>query len=282
MPSKIFTNLEALGDVIGALRGIGDGVEADEYMEGVIRQAHGHAANAFNMAAAATAKTGSIAHMYEFSTPGITKGQALHPDPTSPDARLWIHTLIGHGGSMELGYSFRLARERNPRPTTADTGVASKYIAKLSRRKYVFWNKAMVMETGRPVEIKAHNSDFLFVPFYGEPPTNPLYNRGYLMWDSTRLGPLIAHPGAQTKGNFTAFWQGWWASAGNQVMTDQIELDVTMDIERTMTEATSKADAESMKPIQEVNLAATARSARAMYKKLFEVNTPRRRTTKTI
>jgi hypothetical protein len=279
--NEVLTNLEAVGDMVGAFLGISEGLTEQAYMDGLIRQAHGKASNAFNMAAVATARAGALSHVFEFGTEGITRGPGKYPDGTDPRARLWIHTLTGPGGTKDIGYTFRPAKERNPQPTTADTGVASKYLSRLSKRKYVFWNKAYVMETGRPVAIRAKNSDFLFVPFYGEPPTDPSYTRGFLMWDSKRYGPIINRPGRSTKGSFTKFWMGWWASEGGSIMQTEMEKSVTMDIEKVIAEMGKKMAAESMKPVEAVNIAATAASSKSFFGRLFSAANSKRRSIRT-
>jgi hypothetical protein len=268
----MLSNLESVGDLVGSLKGIGDGIEEDDYIEGLIKQAHGKATNVFNVAAAATASTGRMAHVYEYGTHGITPGQPKFADPTSPAARLWVHWVKGSGGNQNIGYSFRPALNRNPQPTVASTGVSSKYLAKLSKRKYVFWNRAFVMETGQTVSIKAKNGDFLFVPFGNTTPTNPANTRGFVMWNSTKLGAITARPGQKTKGEFTKFWMAWWATAGNEIIENDMRVNVTMDIEKAVAEAAKRAAAEKVKPVQAANIPAAATGARAWARNLFKRN----------
>lgn len=272
MSVKVLSNLESLGEMIGALQGIAKGMDEDAYMEGLIKQAHGHAANAFNIAAAATAATGHFPHVFEFGTPGITPGPARFGDPTSHEARLWIHRLAGHGGSQDIFYSFRPAVVRNPQPTTESTGVSSKYLQKLSRRKYIFWNKAFVMETGMTVSNKAKNGDFLFVPFNGEAPRNPMNRKGFMMWDSRRHGALETVPGRKTKGTFTAFWLAWWAAEGQETMEREMRSSVSMDIEKAVAMAAKDSQTEAMKPVQTTNIKGVATRAYERARSLFKRN----------
>jgi hypothetical protein len=282
MPAEILTNLEAIGDMIGALSGIGSGLDEQAYMEGLIKSAHGHAATAFDIAAAATAKTGHMTHVYEYGVMGITRGEPRFADPTLPNARLYVHTLMGEGGNMDIAYTFRTARQPNPKPTPEDTGVDSRYLSLLSGRKYYFYNKALVMETGRVVTIKPKNGNFLFVPFYGEPSRDPTNNRGYMMWDSSRHGPLFARPGASSKGQFTAFWMNWWEAAGGKIMYEQMEKTVTADIEIAMAEATKRAQAESMKPVQSTNMLGAINTAKTIFNRIFRTATAKRKAKNTI
>jgi len=261
----MLNNLESVGELIGALRGIETGLDEDEYMEGIIKQAHGKAANAFNVAAAATASAGHMRHVFEFGTSGVTEGQVKHPDPTSPSARLWTHTITGRGGSQNIGYSFRPALTPNPRPTTESTGVPSKYLRKLSRRKYIFWNKAYVMETGQTVEIKSRQSHgLLFVPTPGS--NEP---KNHVMWNTHRLGPITAQPGRTTRGNFTAFWMNWWGSAGAEIMEADMRKSVLTDVQKAMAAAEKRAAAETVKPASTTNVPAAARRAKTAIARIF-------------
>lgn len=282
MPAELLSNLEAIGDMVGALSGIGSAIDEESYMAGLIKSAHGKAATAFDVAAAATAKTGHITHVYEYGVMGITRGQPRISDPTAPNARLYIHTLLGLGGSQDIGYTFRPARQPNPEPTPEETGVDSEYISRLSNKKYYFYNKAFVIETGRVVNIKPQHGDFLFVPFYGQPSRDPTNNRGYMMWDSRRKGPLYNRPGISSKGQFQSLWMNWWGSAGSEIMFVQMEKSVTMDIDIAMAEATKRTEAAKMKPVQTVNMPGAISSAKALFNKIFKTSTVKRNETKTL
>lgn len=282
MSAEILTNLEAVGDMIGALTGIATGMDEEAYIDGLIKSAHGKAATAFDMAAAATAKTGRLTHVYEYGVMGITRGQTRFANPTSPEARLYVHTLIGEGGTKDIAYTFRPARQPNPPPKQEDTGVDSGYISSLSNKRYYFYNKALVMETGRVVTIKPKNGDFLFVPFYGEPSRDPTNNRGYMMWDSSRHGPLYARPGASSKGQFTSFWMSWWSSSGAAMIQADMEKSVEMDIELAMAEASRSKAAEAMKPVQTTNMPRAISTAKAVFNRIFATKTAKREETKTL
>lgn len=278
---ELLSNLEAIGDMVGGLAALSEGLDDKLYMEGLIKSAHGKASTVFDAAAAATAKTGHITHVYEYGVMGVTRGAPKFADPTNIRARLYYHTLMGSGGNQDIGYSFRPATQPNPTPTTQDTGVDSKYLNKLSNRKYYFYNKAFILETGRVIEIKPQNGNFLFVPFYGEPPRNPMYNRGFIMWDARKKGPLYSQPGYKTEGDFTKFWLGWWQSTGQAVMSDIMEEYVTIDTEAAIAEATKKAESESMKPVQETSLVGAANATRAWVVKFLKARSAKRRETKT-
>lgn len=269
--AKSLNNLEAIGDLIGSYVGMAEGLDEPRYMQQVIERAHKKSANAFDIAVAATAGAGHLQHVYEFGTIGITPGQPKY-NPLGQQARLWVHQLKGKGGSQDIGYTFRPAVNRNPVPTTKSTGVASKYLRKISKRKYVFYNKAWVMETGQTVEIHAKRGNYLFVPFYGKPPTNTENKRGFVMYNTKSLGPIQQVPGKTTKGTFTTFWMKWWGSQGAKIMESQMRAKVNRDIRYAELRAAKKAAKEAPKPASLVNVNGAVASARAQAKREFERN----------
>lgn len=263
---ETLNNLESVGDMVGSLKGISEGLEEDEYIGRVIRDAHSKATMQFDIAAAATASAGHLKHVFEFGTAGITEGKVKFTDPTSASARLWMHKIEGRGGNLDIGYTFRPALNRNPDPTTRSTGVPSKYLRKLSKRKYVFWNKAFVMETGQTVEIKSERGDkgFLFVP-------TPGFNspRNFVLYPSKIKGPINSVPGQSTQGTFTAFWVRWWGSVGGDLIEADMRKTVSTDIERAVAAAAKKANAERIKPAELTNVVAASEKARRREKNLF-------------
>ena len=270
MSAKVLSNLESVGDLIGSYMGMSDAIEEDEYVEGLIKQAHGHAANAFNVAAASAATAGIMTHVYEFGTAGITRGRVVFPDPVQEEARLWIHTIHGRGGHQDIGYAFRPATQPNPFPTTAETGVPNKYLQKLSRRKYIFWNKAFVSETGQSVTIKPKNGALLFVPFGPNGPraddaTTAMKNKNFMMY----RGSITNTPGATQKGTFTSFWMKWWASMGQELLEEDMRKSVSMDIALAEKQIQKTASSETLKPVQTTSVRGAVAKARAGMKKFF-------------
>ncbi len=268
--TEMMSNLDSVGDLIGALAGIQEGLKEDQYTENLIRRAHSKATTAFDVAAAATASTGKLSHVYEFGTAGITDGPVKHSDPLSAEARLWKHTINGRGGNMDIGYTFRPAVTRNPQPTTRKTGVPSKYLRKLSKRKYIFWNKAYVMETGMTVENRAKNGEYLFVPFNRKPSRDENNDRGYMMWNSRKKGPIETTPGASTKGTFTTMWVAWWAKTGEEIIEKDMLKAVNVDVRSAMYKAQQLAAAKKVKPSETVNVNRAVANSQKTIKKIFE------------
>lgn len=265
MKAQMLNNLESVGELVGALKGMEEGLEEDAYMESIIQRAHGEAATVFDAAAASAGMAGHLKHVFEYGVSGVTRGPVRFPDPTAPEARLWTHTLKGVGGHQDVGYSFRPAVIRNPKPTTASTGVPSKYLRRLSNRKYVFWNKAFVMETGMSVTIKSQQPHgMLFIPTPGQnAPKN------FVLWNTHTLGPIQSTPGKSSRGEFTAFWMNWWGGPGGELMEHSMRKSVTIDIEKAMAAAAKNAQATPMKPAHANNIMGAAVRARTFVKKLF-------------
>jgi len=274
----VLSNLDSIGEMVGSLMGMSQGLNESDYVDGLIRQAHGVASHEFDLAAVATAKTGHLQHVFEYGVPGVTQGTPVGVLPTAPEARLYEHVLVGGPETKDIAYVFRPATQRNPRPSTANTGIASKYVAKLSRRKYIFYNKAEVMESGRTIELHAKNGDALFVPFKG-PSKNPNNRRGYMMWNTATQGPLKVTPGRTSKGEFTSFWFSWWSDSGAGILEEDMRATVLADIEKAILSAEMKSNAHRVKPLSQTSITATASRAAAGIKKFF-IN-PRRNAIRT-
>lgn len=260
---NVFTNWESFADMVGSLDGIREGLETDAYINRVIENAHGKTTSIFDVAAASAGKAGGLSHMFEFGTFGVTRGPVRHTDPTSETARLWKHELTGVGGEKNISFSFRPAVTRNPNHTTRHTGVPSKYLRRLSRRKYVFWNKAFVVETGQPVSIKSkQDHGLLFVPFMHYPSMNTGDKRGYMMWHAPSKGPINTVPGRTNQGNFTKFWVTWWSSEGQSLIGMNMLSQVRSDINIATIRAANSAKKRKLKPALANDIVGTVKRGR--------------------
>jgi len=226
-------------ELIGNGLGIADAAESSEYIGNLISAAHNVATTEFDVDAASAAAAGTMTHVYEFGTRGITRGTPRFDDPTSPAARLWVHTETGMGRSKTVGFQFREAVVPNPVPSANFYGVPSSVIRKLSRRKYVFRNKAAVNEYGLTVNIRPKDKPFNFVPFYGKPASNPENaGRSYIFFPKEN-GPMRSTPGAgghspALEGTFTNFWKNWWESTGRGLVSGSTNEYYNKDVEAIM------------------------------------------------
>lgn len=235
MKSTLVTNLDALGKVVGAAQAMDEGFN-QQYINSVIQAAHSDVKNAFDIAAAATAQaSGNMSHMYEYGVPGITRGKPAFASGAEDAAHLYVHTLDTRHDGATVNYVFRPALIRNPQPTVESTGVPSRFLKRLSRRKYVFKNRAFITETGQSVSISGN--PWLFVPFGKEGPrnyNNPNAKYNFMFYNTDRLGPIKSRPGRKNRGAFSAFWAAWWASEGSRKLSEHMEENIQEDFSKVM------------------------------------------------
>lgn len=261
---KFYGDFDAIAEISGTLAGIKYITEdTDKYMETLLREAHGDATKEFDKAAASMGAAGAIKHMFEYGTAGVTPGPQMF-SPLDTRAHLWEHRLIGKGGNMEVSFNFKPAMVPNPKPTTESTGVEARYLKFLSNRKYVFWNRALVMEMGTEVSIKAKNGQYLFVPFYGNPSYNNFSNnRGYMMWDSNKFGPIRSIPGLESRGKFGLLWDGWWSASGQRMMEADVYKNYSNDLKAAIAAAELRSKRSNLRPVSTVPVRNKSTKAKA-------------------
>lgn len=206
---QLMADLTSVAEFIGAGEAMAETVNNQEYMDEIIKAAHGLVEDEFNVEVAAAAAAGDqLRHMFEWGTQGINRGKSdMRPNPLSDTARLWVTTLSGHGSNQTLTYAFRPSFAMVPKPTTAETGMDQEDIRMLE--DHVFTSKAMVFETGSPVTIRPQNANFLIIPYYESQRGSTMFSdadkeRGFTL----SKGPHTFSPGeaAGSVGRFTAFW----------------------------------------------------------------------------
>lgn len=247
---KYLVDLASLASTIGAMQGIDDAADSDQYMSNLLESAHTKAAEEFDLEviAAATA-SGSMNHMFEWGTAGINKGRTTRRmNPNNPEAKLWKHTFTGSGKNREADYIFEPSKVPVPLPTTAKTGISQQYLSKL-KGKHIFWNKAAVMEAGTPVHISPKNKGGkLFIPHMDNPPPSarPIdIARGFTMYSGT----VTVTPGAHSAGTFEAFWKRFWDGRGSKIMEEEINRSFREDMDRALAGTKGKS---SMTPPSDI------------------------------
>lgn len=222
-----FTNVEQALGLLTAVSEINTNVA---YADTIIDQAYEAANEEFNRLAIALAATGKINYMFEWGTLGINKKRTnLRPQPDSERARLWKNIITGEGWKRKLTFVFKQSHAFVPKPTQEDTGMSGESIAAL--REHIFYNKAMVFETGAAVTIAPKNAQHLIMPFYrGVVPSSASktdIRRGYTVYK----GVVTLVPGAKVAGNFSEFWTRYWYSAGTKAaMTEHLRESIMRDI----------------------------------------------------
>lgn len=224
-------NLGQVAQLIGTVYGADKAVKTNVYIDSLMRAAHADATKQFDMdLAAQAAATQMFNHMYEWGTIGINKGRtSRRMSPLNPEAQLWKHRLSGGTGRTKgIDFTFRASKVPVPQPTTAKTRVSREHLDRLSGRKHIFYWKAPIIESGMKVKLRPKYAKAIFVPFYGQPRsphlTSAQRRRGFLY----HKGPLTNIPGHGTiqgrdlAGNFTAFWETWWNTAGNSIIANNM------------------------------------------------------------
>lgn len=276
MSAKIISNIEQLAEAIGSYIGMMQGLEQQTYLDKLITKAHSDAVPVFNKAVAAKAmgKNAGLSHAWEFGTAGITRGRVKYPNPLSPNAQLWVHTLKGEGPNKTIGYVFRPAKSQVPPHDPEEIGVAKRDIPPLKvmtgMRRYYFPNKASIFESGKTITVKTRRSKFLFIPtkteglpstYTGDP------DKGYVWAKSHTYSPGDY---ADSTGRFTAFFGGWWKTAGAELMQANMSAQVETDlIEVDGSIRTSK----KMTPVQAQNIKAAAKRGQVKTRKQWTIKT---------
>ena len=226
----ILIDQQELIDFLGAGKAVSEMVSDPDYVDALVRAAHGQVEDEFNMEAAAyAASTGRIKHMYEWGTQGINRARTnMRPNPMDPRARLWEDLITGVGMHKQLIYVFKPSVAIVPKPTVRDTGMSPDVINSL--RDHVFHSKASVLELGTTVTINPIRHPWLLIPYYE--PTESLFSnydkqRGFTLWKN----PVVHSPGdtAGSTGQFTAFWAAFWEGRGQRMIDMHMEKQIESD-----------------------------------------------------
>lgn len=229
---KIYADFSGVEKAIGNLWGVIDAIDDKSYQQSLMDSAFNTAVLTFNQEAAAFAASGAIKHMYEWGAAGINRSDTgVTLNPMSEAARLWEPRMIGSGFNQQLDYDFKPSVVVVPKPTTGETGMSQESISHLS--DHVFWNKAMVFESGMTVTIRP-SKKFLLIPLYKNrdyPSARPSdYARGYML----QKGPVVMRPGARSAGRFNAYWIAFWEGQGNQILNRVVQEEIETDYEAAL------------------------------------------------
>jgi hypothetical protein len=230
-----------LASTIGAFEGIADAASNERYVGAALDDAHAIVSKEFDSEVTAAAMaSGRMNHMFEWGTQGINSGRTTRRiNPLSAEARLWRDTLKGMGATRTLGFDFEPSKVPVPVTTTNATGISQKFLTKLQQNKYVFWNKAAVMESGSQVTITPKPGKKLFIPLVGRTSVEGLrpvdIARGFIMTPHT----VTSQPGKKTAGTFSAYWMDFWNNRGEKMMRERFSAIVQKDVDTTVA-ATSR------------------------------------------
>jgi ribose 1,5-bisphosphokinase PhnN len=211
---KLKSDMSEVAAFVGAAEGYLGSIETPIYLDDLLRICHAKTKEKFNAEAAVfAAATKSISHAFEWGAAGINSAPGTAPiKPTSPLGRLWYHSFPGRAGRRKIDFEFRASRVPVPLPDPDSSGLDEDFLSSQgpSRRHFFYW-KAPMMEYGIPVEIKPKYAKALFIPLGGATSPNPRAEaRGYAM--TSKAVRMV--PGRRFAGQFSAYWEAWWTTAG--------------------------------------------------------------------
>lgn len=176
----------------------------DNHLSSVTRAAFETLNDKFNQDTHVAAQGNPLAlhHVYEWDHIGI------------PGFQLWKTELKGRGGHRTVSWDWRASKTTVPTMTNPDGTPRFReqkgFDPSKLKRVHVFVWKAPMMEYGTPVTVRPKNTRYLVFP------NNSLQggsrrSRGPGVVTFTE-SPVNFTPGGEVKGNFTAWFIGWWGS----------------------------------------------------------------------
>lgn len=199
---EVKADFSEAGFTMGVLSGMAKEVRTDRYLGDVIAYVHKMLSDKFDehMDFAVNAAPARFSHVYEWDQGGISE---------KADDRLWTHKLLGNGGSRNATFVWRASVKPIPTPQERKNikgdpmqQVPDDEIAELSKRRYIFYWKAPIMEYNSPVTIRPKYAKALFIPT-GDPSNPFVFSNEF-----RNLQP----GGEQNTGQFTAEWTAWWST----------------------------------------------------------------------
>lgn len=163
--------------------------------------------------------SGVLSHMFDYSKSSGSGGMGF--DPTAP---LWQTRIMPPGDSNNKVVSFVMlpSMRRVPKITRANDKVPSSVAAK-RKKQPIFKNKAVVIESGKKVQIKPRaGTKALFIPKARmHNPELGDEKENFIMY-SAKARTITMQPGKKNKGQFTAFFFGYWNGSGGKLVEQKV------------------------------------------------------------
>jgi hypothetical protein len=211
---------EAFG-ALGALTGVLHTVKSQRYLGNMIKYAHDEMSKEFDtqLHLKAGVMRERFNHVYEWGMIGL------------PEGKLWQHSLSGRGAERVAGFTFMASKKPIPSPEerAKDSGdpmssVPPEVRARLSKRRYVFYWKAPIMEYRMNVTIVPKHGRFLFIPSFRQ-------DKGYLF----HPGPVNLRAGSSnTAGAFTAEFIDFFSGPGQEIAGERVNRMVQAEAEQAV------------------------------------------------
>lgn len=276
MAGKVISNLEQLAEAIGSYVGMLEGLDQQEYMDGLIGQAHSEVAFEFDKHAAAQAmQDRSLSHMWEYGTAGVSpRGRIKYANPLNPKAKLWTHTIVSRGRVKTFGFTILPAKSLVPPHDLQEIEVAPRDMPPLKletgKWRYKFPNKASLYESGMTVNLAPKRAKALFIPIKTE--GLPAKYTG-----DTSKGFVWAQrhtysPGdmADATGRFTGMFGAYWAGMGGDLLSTKMMIKVERDL---LTVSSGVRPSKTMNSAARASIAAAAKRGRTKTRKQWTIKT---------
>lgn len=226
------SDLSEMSMMEGVLQGLSTTVESDRFITPVVENAHVLMANEFDLSMDLKVEPylDRYHHVYEWWNSPLPWDQA----------RLWRHELKGAGANNRIAtWSWKASKtpipdhyERKSYGSKWSSHLEDQDIDMLSKRKYIFYWKAPIMEYNTPVKVRPRYAKQLFVPTPRGAPKNRFTFRDEI---------TINNPGGEeTTGAFTAAWVTWWSRTGPLIMEESVEKSVKQGVEKATIKALKK------------------------------------------
>lgn len=198
---KVEADLGAFANYNGMVAGFTQEIKTDKFKRAMVEHLHFKMMDAFNVHidAFAIANRLRLWHMYEWRRVG------------DPSARLWEPVKRGRGGTIITTIQFKPSKtfipdveERSNNPNDPVSKWPSEMIQRMSNKKYVFYNKAYVMENNIEITIRPRTSSGrLIIP-------NQNAKWGFYMLPKGKSATVRSPGGQNTTGGFRWAWEMYW------------------------------------------------------------------------
>jgi hypothetical protein len=218
---QVAGDFSEVGNAMGVISGMAKTVKTDRYLSDVISYVYDSLTREFDlhMDVMVGAAPERFSHVYEWNS----KESA----DRSMD-RLWTHKMLGSGGSRVATFVWKasvkpIATPQERKASNPDDPIAQvpdDELAKLSKRRYIFYWKAPIMEYNLSVTITPKYARSLFIPT-GDPA------QPFVFVDYYRN----LQPGGQNNtGQFTMEWATWWATAAPTIFEENLQQGLEDDL----------------------------------------------------
>lgn len=198
---------------MGQVSGMSKKVTTKAFVDDLVKVTHAAMTEKFDQFVDMTYLNDSstLHHVYEW---GVPVG--------NPYARLWKHKLLGGGGDRNATWDWRASKRPIPTPAQRAgkahdpmSGLSMEDLHKFSDRKYIFYWKAPVMESGMSAIVAPVNVDRVMFPAWTD-------GGGAELRFGSPESVVDSPGGEETTGSFTAIWSSWWSMEAPAAFDEEV------------------------------------------------------------